>query len=431
MKNMNRRENKKIAVMAAVVMGFMVIAFMPMASAGVTSFTVTPGTGIAGAVDSYNVLVTTDGVSTIDITIPAGFIAVTPTTGGVEIARVDFWNSSTKAYYGYATITSNNADPTGQVDIYCEYGADALTTPQYVDYAAGATNTFVSGFGDTSSVEITLPTEMGPGSITIDIDPTGFQLEDVHIALKQFVWNPAAGDYVFSADGIVETVTIKEPLTYSTVYKDGLWFVDSDGNLIADICFLYEGSYVPAVNRIPLVGDLYGCADSLIIYDSGWWSVDTNHDRLTDEFFKCGGPATPLVGDVNHDGTDDIIAFNDGVWYVDTTGNHKWDTVFMYGAAGSIPLVGDVNQDGKDDIVIVTGSAWYVDTTGNQKPNLAFLYGGLGTTPLVGDVNHDGKDDVVIFTNGLWFVDTDKTYTPNLVFLYGTTGMIPLAGEIR
>ena len=234
----------------------------------------------------------------------------------------------------------------------------------------------------------------------------------------------------------------KAPLVYPTVYKDDLCFVDSDGNLIADICFLYEGSAPIELNRIPLVGDLFGCADSLIIYDSGWWSVDTNHDRVTDHFFKLGGPATPLVGDVNQDGTDDIVAFNNGLWffkYGENLGTPvwgdelAWDGQFLYGATGSIPLIGDVDQDpeGKDDRVIVTGSAWYVDTTGNAKPNLAFLYGGLGTTPLVGDLYQDGKDDVVIFSDGLWFVDIDKTHTPNFVFLYGTTGMIPLAGGIR
>jgi uncharacterized protein YraI len=74
MKSMNRRESKKIVVMAAIIVGFMVIAFMPFASATVTSFTVTPSTGLAGAVDSYNALVTTDGVTKINITIPAGFM---------------------------------------------------------------------------------------------------------------------------------------------------------------------------------------------------------------------------------------------------------------------------------------------------------------------------------------------------------------------
>ncbi|NQE53717.1 hypothetical protein C5S29_08995 [ANME-1 cluster archaeon GoMg3.2] len=145
--------------MATIIVGFMLFAFMPAASATVTSFTVMPGTGLAGVVDSYDVLVTTDGVTSINITIPPGFIAVTPVMGGVEIARVDFWNSSTKAHYGYATITANDTDPTTKVDIHCEFGGATATTTQTVNYNPGATNTFVSNVGgDTSSAIIKLPT---------------------------------------------------------------------------------------------------------------------------------------------------------------------------------------------------------------------------------------------------------------------------------
>ena len=169
MKNMNRKESKKIAVMAAIMVGLMVIAFMPLVSAEVTSFRVTPGTGLAGTVDSYNTLVTTTGATTINISIPEGFIAVAPTTGGVLIAEVDFWNSSTKAYYGHATITANDTNPTTQVDIYGELGGAAITTTQNVDYAAGATNTFESDVaGDTSSAIIKLPTETLKGSINLN-----------------------------------------------------------------------------------------------------------------------------------------------------------------------------------------------------------------------------------------------------------------------
>jgi hypothetical protein len=431
---MNKREGKKIAVMAAVIVGFMVFAFMPLTSAAVTSFTVTPTTGIADAVDSYNVLVTTDGVITIDITIPEEFLAVAPTTGGVEIARVDFWNSSTKTYYGFATITSNKSKPTERVDIYCKLGGlEATQTDVPVDYAPGASMTFESGItGDTSSVKIRLPEEGTDGSIKIDIVSTTLQLDDVMIAIKQFVRNPAAGDYTFYAGTMEAKVSITAPLAYPTVYKGGLWFVDSDGNLIADICFPYLKT--PDANDIPLVGDLYGCGD-IIIFNDGDWSVDTNGDRWPEYTFTYGGANnTPLVGDVNQDGTDDIVVFYKGLWFVvDPVNRQLVMPPFLYGAEFSTPLVGDVNQDGKDDIVIVTGSAWYVDTDMDQVAEIVFLYGTPDTTPLVGDVNQDGKDDVAVFIDGLWFVDTgyDTNYTPTFVILYGTTGMIPLAGEIR
>jgi hypothetical protein len=252
MKNMNRRENKKIAVMAAIIVGFMLFAFMPAASAGVTSFTVEPGTGLAGAVDSYNVLVTTDGVTTINVTIPAGFIAVTPMTGGVEIARVTFWNSSTRAHYGHATITANDIDPTTKVDIDCDFGGLTASTTQDVNYDLGATNTFVSNVGgDTSLAIIKLPTEDDTGSIKIRINCTAFLLEDVHIAIKQFVRNPtAAGDHVFTAEGVDETVTITAPSGHCAIWRDGVWYVDTDGDHLADLHH-WQG----ITGDKPLIGD--------------------------------------------------------------------------------------------------------------------------------------------------------------------------------
>jgi hypothetical protein len=179
MKSMNRREGKKIAVMAAIIVGFMVIAVMPLASATVTSFTVTPGTGLAGAVDSYNVLVTTDGVTSINVTIPPGFIAVAPTTGGVEIVRVDFWNG-----------------------------------------------------GDGSLAIIKLPTVTQNGSINITISSTTFLLEDVYIAFKQFVRNPSVADvYNFYADGEVAPVNIhRQPLGDIAYLKKGT-YGDTDYDL--------------------------------------------------------------------------------------------------------------------------------------------------------------------------------------------------------
>ena len=237
MKIMNRRESKKIAVMAAVIMGFMVIAFMPAASAGVTDFTVTPTTGLAGAVDSYNVLVTTTGVNTLNISIPAGFLAVTPMTGGVEIARGDFWNTtSTRDYYGYGTVTANNTNPSGKVDVYCKMrvGGEEVefTRTENVNYNAGDTTTLVVEWPPegapigTATVNITLPTETDNGCINITIICFSLDLlEDVHIAIKQFVRNPlVANVYNFYADGKVAPVNIhRQPLGDLAYLKKGAY----------------------------------------------------------------------------------------------------------------------------------------------------------------------------------------------------------------
>jgi hypothetical protein len=403
---MNRREGKEITVMATIMVGLMMFAFMPMASATVTSFTVTPSTGLAGTVDSYDVFVTTDGVTSIDITIPAGFIAVAPTTTGVEIARVDFWNSSAKAYYGHAIITAG-ADPNTQVDIDCEFGSETATTTGIpVDYTPGATNTFESGFpSDTSSAIIKLPTKAQDGSIKISIYCTAFQLDAVTISIGEFVQNPIwTGIYQFTADGLAEMVEISGG--FPAVFRDGMWYVDTTGDHIADTVFAYG---LPL--DTPLVGE-FGSEDIAVVRSVPgllWWYVDTTGNHVADTIFAYGGAAgdTPIVGDINQVGADDIAILRDIIWYVDTTGNHMADLVFGYGIPGDIPLVGNINQAGADDTAVFRAGIWYVDTTGNHVADTIFAYGAAGDTPMVGDIDHDGNDDTAVFRAGIWYVDTD------------------------
>jgi hypothetical protein len=349
MEIMNRRESKKIAVMAAVIVGFMMFAFMPMASAGVTSFTVTPSSGVVGVVDSYNALVTTDGVTRINITIPAGFIAVVPATGGVEIARVDFWNSSTKAYYGYATITSSSGHPTTEVGVYCKFGDDAITTTHPISYAAGATNTFKSGFaGDTSSAIIKLPTEGTEGSIKIAINCTAFHLDDVMIAIKQHVRNPTtAGDYDFIADGVTETVSITAQKGRAAVFRHG------------------------------------------------WWLADRNGDHKTDVYVLYGNPGDkPVVGDIDNNGINDIVAFRNGWWLVskeDHTGT-DWTKSFVWGQTGDLPVIGDIDNNGISDIVAFRNGWWLVlkeDHTGTDWAK-SFVWGQAGDKPVIADIDNNG-----------------------------------------
>ena len=393
MKSMNRKESKKIAVMAAVITGFMMFAFMPAASATVTSFTVEPGTGIAAAVDSYNVLVTTDGVTTTNITIPAGFIAVKPMTGGVQIARVEFWNTSKGDYYGYATITSNS-DYLDKVDVYSEMqvGGDEFEygpTSQNVNYNPGGFTSFEVKVNDGSAwANITLPTETEDGCINITTDCESLDLlQDVHIAIKQFVRNPlAAGDYTFNADGVDATVSITAAGGHGIVFNLGTWFVDNNGDHIADDVFGYGFA-----GATPLIGDFnQNGYNGIAVFNLGTWFVDNNCDHVADYFFGYGFPgATPLVGDINQDGKDDIAVFNLGTWFVDTNMDHVADDTFGYGFPGATPLVGDFNQDGKDDIAVFNLGVWFVDTNMDHVADNTFGYGFAGATPLVGDLISD------------------------------------------
>ena len=435
MKSMNRKEGKKIATIAAIIVGLMMFAFMPLASAEVTSFSVTPSTGLVGAVDSYNVLVTTTGVTSINITIPAGFIAVPPTTGGVEIARVEFWNTSRGDYYGYLTVTADIDHPADTVVISGTFrvGGDEFEygpTPQNVNYTAGESASLKVKVNDgTAWANITLPTETEDGCINVNIDCLSLDLlQDVHIAIKQFVRNPlTASGYEFSADEKSACVAITGPSGRAIVFRDGVWFVDTNGNHIANQVFGYG---LP--KDIPLVWDIEG-PNGIAIFRDGLWFVDTTGNHVADQVFGYGVAGdVPLVGDMNRDGTGDIAVFKDGLWSVNTTGNHvnpAADLVFGYGIPKDVPLVGDFNNDGLDDIAVFRDGVWYVDTTGDHLADRVFGYGlPVDDVPLVGDFMREGRDRIAVVRDGGWYVDTTGTYVASITFGYGIAGDVPLVG---
>jgi signal peptidase I len=430
---MNRKDGKKIAVMAALIMGFMVIAFMPFASAGVTDFTVTPSTGIAGAVDSYNVLVTTDGVTSINITIPAGFLAVAPTTGGVEVARVDFWNSSTKAYYGYATITANDTNPTTKVDVYCEFGGATATTTQDVDYAPGATNSFVSNVGgDTSSAIIKLPREKRGGSIKITITCTDFQLDDVMIAIRQYVRNPTtAGDYVFSADGVDETVTIRATGGYGgAVHRGRQWILRTENSPLAQVIRTDWGM----ATDTPITGDWDGDGvDTIGVFRDGQWILSNSNTNPNADIRTNWGMDTdiPVVGNWDGIGGDTIGVFRDGQWILSNSNtNPNADIRTNWGLAGDRPVVGTWAGIGGDTIGVRRGVQWILSNSNTNPTADIRTNWGLGTdTPITEDWDGIGGDTIGV-RRGVQWILSNSNINPSVAdrFNYGMSTDEPVTG---
>ena len=78
-------------------------------------------------------------------------------------------------------------------------------------------------------------------------------------------------------------------------------------------------------------------------------------------FGALGG--TPLAGDFDGNGIDEVAIFKDGYWMIDINHNGRWDQsdlLAMLGDAEDRPVVGDWDGDGKDDIGIY-GPMWARD----------------------------------------------------------------------
>ncbi len=208
-------------------------------------------------------------------------------------------------------------------------------------------------------------------------------------------------------------------------------------------------------------------------------SKNTNSTQLVRrQAFDVDG-ATPLAGDFNGDGQDEIALFLEGEWLIDVNGNGRWDNNDMWAKLGDkddLPVIGDWDADGKDDIGVF-GPEWNGDDQAIEfEPGLpdpqnrivarpknvpptpiespererlmqrssegparadvidhVFRFGARDDQPIAGDFNGDGVASVGIFTNGKWRLDTNGdgrwTSAVDSQFEFGQTGDIAVVGD--
>ena len=175
---------------AAVLVSSMLIAFMPLAAADISSFTITPCRSLPGEVLGYNVVINTTGFTSLDMVIPAGFEAVAPGCGEL-LAEVWLWDDESHEYY--ITLTSNC---TNKIDVCCRCDEDELKYTFPASYGSGDTIEIeVSCWGAVAQANLTLPTGTVDGSLSMSSPKT---LTNVIISIKEFVRNPTeCGDYNF------------------------------------------------------------------------------------------------------------------------------------------------------------------------------------------------------------------------------------------
>ena len=212
-----KKSSKKLVTVvtaAMIVMAAVITAlFVASAAPDVDKFTIEPDKGITRAISHYNATVnSTETISSLNITIPAGFGAANDTMqAGDIIAKVELYNST--GWYGNVTIAANTTEPTTKVDVFAWVGTQPGAAKGIVmNYNAGGTTTIQSPFvGGASKAELKMPTPAANGSLNISL-PASADIRNATISIGQFVRNPAtAGNYDFVADGVKEKVQIIAP----------------------------------------------------------------------------------------------------------------------------------------------------------------------------------------------------------------------------
>ncbi|MBN2476358.1 MAG: hypothetical protein JXB62_17225, partial [Pirellulales bacterium] len=212
---------------------------------------------------------------------------------------------------------------------------------------------------------------------------------------------------------------------------------------------------------------------------SQWTIADSRGVAVRRVRFGHSG-ATPVAGDFNGDGIDEVGVFYKGHWFLDLNGNGVWDDGDFWARLGDQddqPVVGDWDGDGKDDIGIF-GPAWDGDevaisadpglpdaenpTVGRYKnvppePHEAatrprimkrtsrgdvradlidhvFHYGNAGDKAVAGDFNGDGVTNIGIFHDGTWVLDSDgngRLNDSDETVRLGRQGDVPVVGDFN
>ena len=227
------------------------------------------------------------------------------------------------------------------------------------------------------------------------------------------------------------------------VFINGFWFLDRNGDFSFDAPTEMISFGMPG--DTPVRGDWNGDGfDEVGVYVSGVWSIDLNGNGVVDaatETFSWGLPGwTPVPGDWNGDGKLDLGAVSPNlIWRRDLNGDFAFDPATEetnWGSPGDTPVVADWNGDGIGDLAVYSGGLWFFDRNGDGAfdfANEAKGWGVAGWAPLPGDWNGDGAVELgVVAPGSVWFRDLngDFGFDPAKEVLgWGSTGDTPLVGD--
>lgn len=152
---------------------------------------------------------------------------------------------------------------------------------------------------------------------------------------------------------------------------------------------------------------------------------------------RIGGPAaTPIVGDWDGDGRDELGWFRGGDIALQMRDkNGTWVKRYRYGKAGDVPVVGDWDANGTDSVGVFRAGTWLLRNAQSAGvPSLSFAYGAAGDHPVVGTWKKaSGRvaPGIGVVRAGVWKLRTSPTAGPaQMSFRFGRTkGDVPVVGD--
>ena len=176
----------------------------------------------------------------------------------------------------------------------------------------------------------------------------------------------------------------------------------------------------------PLTGDFDGNGnDDIATFSTGegLWTVLESDGSDFDpvqwaDFSTASGWLHRMAGDYNGDGKDDIAQFHpsNGTWWISRSSGGAFSTGrwadFTTSSGWQSHMTGDYNGDGKDDIAQFhpsNGTWWISRSTGSSF--VTELWADFSTASgwqarMTGDYTGDGRDDIAQYhpTNGTWWI---------------------------
>ena len=102
---------------------------------------------------------------------------------------------------------------------------------------------------------------------------------------------------------------------------------------------------------------------------------------------------------------------------------------FAFGRSTDTPIVGNWNGEGGDEIGVVRGNVWYLANDVPPTSAFSFAFGRSNDTPITGDFDGDGDDEIGVVRENVWYFADEAPPTAAFSFAFGRATDIQIIGD--